>query len=340
MAKTRFETNNALTKKIFEEKLFRDVVKESYFTKFSGSDQSSIVYKKEDLVKSKGDTITFGLRMRLSGAGVTGRQQLEGNEESLTTHSNTVTLERYRHGVRDNGQLDRQRTAFNISAESRQAIQDWGSEKIDKLCFDELVTARTKALYTTSAGNTGATEATAKAALTVANGKLTLPLISFAKTWAQTGGGRAYVPLRPIRVDGKDTFVLLTHPDALYDLKTSSAWQQAQREAEARGKSNPIFSGAVGFWDGVVIHEHENMPIAADAGASSNVPWAKAVLLGAQSLCWADGERPSIVQEKFDYEEEEGYCWRATCGVARSEFNSLEYGSVGLYVARTNVSGV
>jgi hypothetical protein len=46
---------------------------------------NSIVHVKNDLTKSKGDRITYGIRMRLSGAGVTSGQTLEGNEESLVT---------------------------------------------------------------------------------------------------------------------------------------------------------------------------------------------------------------------------------------------------------------
>ena len=36
--------------------------------------------------------VTFGLRMQLSGAGVTENETLEGNEESLTTYSDSIYI--------------------------------------------------------------------------------------------------------------------------------------------------------------------------------------------------------------------------------------------------------
>ena len=252
--------------------------------------------------------------MRLSGAGVTSGQILEGNEERLVTHSNSVTLEQYRHAVRDDGALSRQRAMFSISDESRSAIKDWMSEKVDQLHFDALgigagaTVDPSKIFYKTGASTflaTG-TAATAKAALHATNSLLTLNFISFMKAWAKTGGNRSYIPLRPVKVDGKEYYVLLVHPDALFDLKVSSEWQQAQREAQERGKSNPLFSGAAGVWDGVVIHEHENCAVATDGGGST-VAWTRAAFIGAQALCWAWGQRPEVIQESFDYQNEEGY---------------------------------
>ena len=346
MAKTTFATSDALTKKAWEEKLFRDAVKESYFSKFVGSGADSIVTEKTQLTKDKGDEITIGLRMKLQGAGVTEGQPLEGNEEKLATYSMKVTLKQYRHAVRDDGAMSRKRAMFDISSESESSLKDWMSEKVDQLHFDEVgvgagATANpSKIFYKTSSGvlSTG-TAATAKSALTTADGKLTLNFLSDLKTWALTGGARSYIPLRPVKVEGKPYFVLLTHPDAVYDLRASSEFQQAMREAEIRGKENPLFTGAVAIWDGVVVHAHENCAIATDAGSGSNVPWVKSVFLGAQALCWAWGKRPEVVQKTFDYDNEEGYAIGMIAGVKKSIFNSLDYGSLGVYLSRTNVAG-
>lgn len=347
MAKTTFTTSNELTKKAFSEKLHRDAVKESYFSKFVSQNADSIVTEKTELTKSQGDEITIGLRTRLSGAGVAEGTQLEGNEEALTSYAMKVRLAIHRHGVRDAGAMTRKRAMFDISAESEIALKDWMSEKIDQLAFDALgvgvgaADAPSKIFYKTSAGvlATG-TAATAKSALTVADSKLSLNMISFLKTWAKTGGDRSYIPLRPVKVDGKDYYVLLTHPDAVYDLRADTAFQQAMREAEIRGPQNPLFTGATAIWNGVVIHEHENCAIGTDGGSTTNVPFVKSALLGAQALVWAWGQRPEIVQETFDYQNEIGYGMSVIAGCKRSQFNSLTYGSVGVYLARTNVSGI
>lgn len=338
MAKTIQSTNNALTKKVFDEKLFRDAVKESYFPKFMGGSDSP-VHVKTQLTKTKGDKITFGLRMRLSGAGVVDGQVLEGNEESLTTYSDDVTIRKYRHGVRDNGEIDRQRAVWEMDAEARDSLQDWMTEKIDLLCFNALIDgAGTRAFYRASGTNsTTDTFATAKAALT-ATDKLTPDFISYAKTWAMTGGNRTQPPLVPFRYQGKKYLVMLVHDDAAYDMKQNSTWLQNVRDAMPRGDSHPIFTGALGVHDGVVIHCHENVTIGADAGAGGNVPYCEGALFGAQALCWAWGKKPYTVSKLFDYDEEHGFSVNMLAGVTKTKFNSKDYGTVAMLMARTQIS--
>lgn len=338
MAKTTFATGNALTKKVWEEKLFRDTLKETYFQKFMGDSSDSIVQVNSQLEKSKGDKVTFGLRTRLTGAGVTGSTTLEGNEEKLTSHDYSLTLEMYRHAVRDAGALDRQRAMFSIDEESENALKDWGVEKIDSLCFTALETAPTRVAYLTSATAYATTDTpgTAQAALT-GNSLIVPNFISYVKTLAKTGNDRAFTPIRPVKVKGRAYYVLLVPPDVMYDLKTNSAFQQAMREAEVRGPENPLFEGATAIWDGVVVHEHENVTIATDGGGAS-IAWAKCSLLGAQALCWAWGKRPEVVQDTFDYGNEHGYAWQFIGATGKPVFNSLDYGSLGVYVARTQVS--
>lgn len=339
MAKTSITSAGDNAVRLWNEQLFRDTVKESYFAKFQGKTADSLVQLKSDLDGKQGDRVTFTLRMRLQGDGVTTGQTLEGNEESLTTYTQDLYLARYRHGVRDAGALDRQRPIWDMDTESRSALKDWGSEKIDKLHFEALAASPTKVFYKTSAGTLAtATAATAKAALTATDSKLTLPMISFIKTWAQTGGARTQTPLRPVKVGGKPYYVLLVHPDVTYDLRNDSTYQQAMREAEMRGSENPLFTDAEAVWNGVVVHSHENVTIATDGGGST-VPWAHCHFMGAQSLLWAWGARPKVIAETFDYEEEHGYGWAITAGVAKAKFNSKDFAAMSVYLARTNVAG-
>lgn len=339
MAKTAFETNDPLTKKVWEEKLFRDTVKESYFTKFFGETRDSLVQVNTQLEKQQGDQVTFGIRMRLQGDGVTDTTILEGNEERLQTASFPVVLTYYRHAVRDRGALDRKRAMFSIDDESQAGLKDWGAEKIDKLCFDTLTNTATRYFYLDSSGNpaTTATGGTASAGLSATNSKLTLNFISYIKAWAKTGGNRSIVPLRPVKVSGKEYFILLVHPDVMYDLKTNSAYQQAMRDAQDRGTENPLFTGAAAIYDGVVVHEHENIPIS-NTGGGGSVSWAKCVFMGAQALVWAWGQRPEVVEAEFDYGNEHGFAWGMIAKAGKPQFNSLDYGSVAVYLARTKIA--
>lgn len=354
MALTTFTTNDALTKKIWEEKLFRDALRASYFPKFFGESSSDLVQVNTQLEKSQGDRVTFGLRMRLTGAGVTGSTILEGNEESLSRYDYSLSLVEYAHAVRVRQGIDKQRAMFDINSEAEAAIKDWMSEKIDEICFDALgvgpniastatTNSPTKVFYRTAA-STFASAASFNAARTslsstVSNSTLSLALISTVKAYAKTGGNRTTVPLRPVKVDGKEYYVLLTHPDSMYDLKASSEWQQAQRDAQERGDQNPLFQGAAGVWDGVIIHEHENIAAFTNAAAGST-PWCRAVFMGAQALAFAFGQRPEVVQETFDYQRERGYAVKSIMAAGQPVFNSQSFGCYGVAVTRTNVSGL
>lgn len=341
MAKTAFATDNALTKKLWDEKLFRDAVKETYFQKFMGTTSSALIMEKTELSKGKGDNVSMGLRMRLQGTGVVAGQTLEGNEEALVTYSQNVSLQQYRHAVRDNGAMSRKRAMFSIDEESQQALKDWGTEKIDQLLFDALFASPTKVFINNNATyQHHSTLALAKAAITTAaNSYITPNMISTLKTYAKTGGARSGLttPLRPVKVDGKEYFVLLVHPDVMYTLKIDTTFSQAMREAQERGPSNPLFAGATAIWDGVVIHEHENCPISSDYGTGAIVG-SQGIFMGAQAGLFAWGERPSVVSKKFDYDNENAYSWGMIAKAAKSTFNSKDFGSLGVCFGRLAIS--
>ena len=341
---TNIESGNALTSKLWaleNEKLFRDAMKQSYFLpRFGSTDKNSVVYIKNELEKESGDRITFGIRMRLTGSGVGPGQTLEGNEEQLTLHNYSLNLTRRRHAVRVERGLTEQRIKTQLEPEAKMAIQDWMAEYIDDKLFEALRSTPTVVWYNNNGAPTkGASASAVKSDINSAQDKVTPKLLSAIRTWAITGGNRSQVPIRPIMVDGRKTYIFLAHPDVIYDLKNDSTYAQAQREAADRGKDNPIFTGAVGVWDNVVVHEHENILIGADAGSGSDQPYAECSLLGAQSLCFAFGKRKNqIVTQEFDYKEEVGYSIGLNYGAGKPVFNGKDYGSIGVYVGRTQIS--
>lgn len=346
MSKTAFATTDSETRKLWNEALFRDWQKESYFNRFMGNEMSGLVLSKTELTKQQGDEITFTLIPRLTGDGVTEGVTLEGNEESLDKTSFSVVLEENAHAVRDRGPLDRQRPGFSIDKVSDSAIRVWGAEKIDQKCFDAMDTSPRVVFYTTSDGasyNATSTLATAKTAID-SNESITLDLISYLKTWARTGGDRSQTPIKPVMVEGKPYYILLTHPDALWDLKTSSEWKQAQRDAAERGSKNPLFTGARAIWDGVVIHDHENVTVGSDAGSGGDVAYCQSHFMGQGALSVAWGQRPNVVSETFDYGREHGFGVTMMMAAKKPQFSysgtTRDYGTVMVMSARTNVGGV
>jgi N4-gp56 family major capsid protein len=339
MAKTYIGSSHADVKKAYEEQLFRQLRAETYFTRFAGSGVESMVQEKTQLEKARGDTIQFSLMRNIDDTpGITGSsgKDLTGNEEKLTTTSYSMTLEEYANAVMTDGPLSRKRPFWDMESEHRTAIQGWGRKKLDKLHFEALYAGGfTKEFF----GGSG----TALGNLTT-NDTLTVAKLSKIKPWLMTGGNRSQNPIRPVTVDGRQYFVCLTHPDSLYDLKQEAAFQQAMREAEVRGGQNPLFTGSTAVWDGFIIHEHEGVTIGKNAGATADVPYAKAIILGAQSLLLAFGMRPKIVTEERDFGRYHAYAFDMICRVAKPKFDvnnsgtATDYGCVGLTVARTSIS--
>ena len=340
--KTTFTTSNALTKKVWDERLFRDVEIESYFSRFMSEDENGMVQVQTNLLKSQGDQITFGIVSNLSGDGVTSGQILEGNEEALTSYDYSVSLEQYRHATRTKGKLDVQRAMFSIPDVSRAKLKIWGGEKIDKLLISALLASPTKILYrdgVAGAPSGTSSAATAKTALTAANSKITPNFISALRTWAKTGGAGQTYRIRPIKIEGQEYYVLLVNPAVMYDLRIDATFQMAMKDAQERGKNNPLFRGATAVWDNVVIHETERIPLFTDGGGAA-VTGAFGALMGAQALVWAWGERGETEQETFDYKNEIGWCWQMMSKAGKPKFNSKDYGTVGVVFACTNVTTI
>ena len=343
MAKTTVAQANALTQKAWDEKLFRDAKKFSFFDGFGG-DSMDIIHEKTDKLgtgksgKKPATQVVFGLRMRLSGDGVEEGQTLEGNEEPLTTFDHTLTLKQYRHAVRDNGELDRMRPVYHMDEESRSALQDWGTEKIDALAFDAVQASPTRVFTPASMVPNTTSFASAKTALTSAT-LISTTFLSKLKTYAETGGDRTIIPIRPVNVAGfGKVFVYLTHPDVIYDFTQDSVYQQNLREAMPRAKNHPLFMGAIGLTnDGILLYGHENMNIGTDGGGAS-IAWAQGVFMGQQSMVRAWGKRPKTVAKTFDYDDQHGFAWGMIQRINKPVFDSEDYGSIGAVTTRTQVS--
>jgi N4-gp56 family major capsid protein len=139
--------------------------------------------------------------------------------------------------------------------------------------------------------------------------------------------------IKPLRIDGKDTYVLIMHPYQYSDLKKDPVFKQEARECGDRGKENPIFSGALKMYDGVVIHEHEY--IYAWDGGNSSIPVARAILCGQQAGVIAWGKEVDWVEKSFDYGNKWGISCGAIFGVIKPMFNSKDYGVVSIATAAT-----
>ncbi len=88
-----------LTPTIWDSEFFVEYVRENQFASYMGTAMGSMIQIREDLTTKRGDSVVFPTVRRLIGAGVTGNQILEGNEELLNARSLKLTVGVIRHAV-------------------------------------------------------------------------------------------------------------------------------------------------------------------------------------------------------------------------------------------------
>lgn len=349
MSTTSYGVNDALAVKLWSKKLFQDALKKTYFQKFMGKSSNSLVQIKDETSKGAGDKITVGLRMQLSGAGVQGDGTLEGNEEALTTYNDAVYIDQLRHAVRSAGKMSEQRVPFSVREEAKAGLEDWWSDRLDTWFFNALggYTVQTDTRYT---GNQSATAPTTNRKLfagatatdvgqgstDVFNINLIDKCVERADTVSPT--------LRPIMVGGEKKYVMFLHPYQVYDLRTSTStgqWFDIQKAAMAGGKDSgsPIYTGALGEYNGVVLHAASRVPQGVNS-ASAVTTTRRALFCGAQAALMAYGQGDqggdmSWVEELFDYKNQLGVSAGMIAGLKKSVFNSEDFGviTVSTYAA-------
>lgn len=364
MAITSYGVNDALAVKLWARELNREVRKGLAIAPLIGTGTGSIVQEKTEF-KSKGDKVTIGLRMQLRGAGRTENEVLEGNEESLTTYSDSFFINELVHAVRVKGEntIDVQRVHHNLRDEARSALADWYADRLSLWFFLQMsgytgnsITYRgvSTPLSAVFRGNntitaptanrkifaTGSDDQTVNAATTAT---FSLELIDYAKEKAMLANPK----IRPIRINGEDKYVIYLHPTQVTDLRTSTStgqWLDIQKAAMMGGKvsGNPIYSGALGEYNGVVIRQSEDVVTGVHSSTGAEqANTRRALFLGAQagfigfSSKFSKNSPYKWVEKTFDYDRELGVSAQGLMGMKKAVFNSEDFGviTVSTYAA-------
>lgn len=354
MSVTSYGVNDALAMKAWSRKLAVEVSKATPIAPLIGKSANSIIQWKDELTKDKGDKVTFGLRMQLTGEGVTESEVLEGNEESLTTYSDSLFINELAHAVRvkNEGTIDVQRVPFSLREEAKDGLRDWYADRMSLTFFIHAggYTAPTLdfegATINLSSKYWGFNSPIAPSASRIiraggvagdnllGTGNIfTLDLIDKAVEKAKTANPK----IRPVRVDGGNHYVMYLHPYHVTSLRTDTSdgqWLDIQKAAEKRGRDNPIFTGALGVYNNVILRESEHVVQGVSAADGSKVANARrAVLLGAQSCVASFGmkftpEKYDMREELFDYQRELGVSCHTVFGLKKTVFNAVDFGTI------------
>jgi N4-gp56 family major capsid protein len=360
MAATEFGVNHDLAVKRWSLDLAREAAVQSYLSRFMGQSNDALIKIKKELQKAAGDKITVGLRMKLSGDGIEGDNQIEGTsaEEALSFYADSVLIDQRRKGTKSKGKMSEQRVPYNIRKEGRDALGVWFGEDTDQQGFMYLSGARgvnsdfhVSTAWSGRAGNSLQSpnsenliyggDASAKNDLDSSD---TMSRAIVERLVVKAGTQDPMI--QPFMVEGEKKFVLIMHPFQAYSLRTSTStddWLEIQQTAGKRGETNLIYKGSLGDLAGVVLHQHRNVIRFSDYGAGENLAAARALFLGAQAaiIGWGGNGGPgrySWHEEMDDRGNALAITAGAIYGMKKCRFNSKDFGviAVDTYAADPN----
>lgn len=303
-----------LVQKYWAKKLWKSIVDNSYFTKFTGEGSNFIIQRVEDLKKNAGDMVRIPLRLKLDGVPVMDDNILEGNEEAMEFRAFDVTIHQYRHAVKLKGKFEEQKTDIRLRSEAKDALTDYWTEFLDVHIFKKLADNPTpdRRVFPDMT-------ITSDAAITAGPGhEFSTDIIGVAKRIAMLSEPK----IRPIKVNGANRYVIVIDSYQARDLRKDEKWINAQESANIRGETNPIFSGALGIWEGVVVHEAENAGKLRTPTGDGGTMVGHAMLLGAQAGVLAVAKEMSWVEKSFDYANQYGVSFSIILEAAKSKFKN------------------
>jgi N4-gp56 family major capsid protein len=356
MAEYVQSTSAALTPKLWSKKLAIEALRATWIYKFMGDDDNSLLQVKNELTKTAGDTITYGLRMQLQADGVLGDATLEGDEEALTLYSDAIIINQLRNAVKVTGRMTQQRSLYDLRNECFGALRDWWAQRMDQAFFNQICgyVAQTNVAYTGQQACIAPDQAHYVSAdagvfgdenISSAN-IFNLQMLDRAKERARTlqpnntSATTIGVPIRPIRIKGEEFYVAFLHPYQVTDLRTAStaagSWYDIQKAAMTGGlvKDNPIFDGALGVYNGIILHEAQRITNGCNSSTSASIPTVRrAVLCGAQAAQLAFGrnsgpEKMDWNEETFDFGNQLGVAAGCILGIKKTTF-PVTYSSGG-----------
>jgi N4-gp56 family major capsid protein len=139
-------------------------------------------------------------------------------------------------------------------------------------------------------------------------------------------------------VDGQPKYVLIIHPFTATEMRTATGadnWREITALARERSASNPLYTGALGEYAGVIIHVSEYIPRQISSPLTYNI------FLGAQAGCiafgnaWKRRQRGlgkgsyfSWHEDVDDYGNEEGIGVASIFGIKKTVYNSVDYATI------------
>lgn len=322
-----------------------------------GDGDDSIIQRKKEIEKGKGDKVTFNLRARPTQKGISSSQRAEGNAESLSFYADSLLVEEqgFNFGAPSDMTIDAQRIPFNLREQCKNANRDAWVDRMSAVFFNQMCgytpanteSATSGLLYTglnpvtAPAAGSGFTRQIWQGASTNdeslgSSDTFTVALIDRAKEAAKTGNNK----VRPIMIGGKEKYVMYIHTAQETALRTSTSlggWQDITKFSYSGVdvSKNPLYSGALGEYNGVILRSSQDVtPGVHHTSGASVANTRRSILLGAQAaVCaygtkYTEGRRYRWSEELLDHGRLLEVATFSIWGLKKAVFNGTDHGVV------------
>lgn len=293
--------------------VYEEAQRKMFWAQFEGAEGSGMpVIRKDDFTKEALDTIKITSIKQLTGSGVTGSSTLQGNEEQLSLVQGSLTVDWVRYAVATDRRTAK-RSFLDILPTSSGLLANKMALGMDNAIFTAFGTATT-ALYAGDASSTATLDASDILSTTTLN-----------KIKTYMGNSKA-TPLQ--MSNGKSYYGIVIHENDAYNLRQDPVWNQAQRDANVRGETNPIFDGSMGVYNGMIIFVNN--------GVSNSSSKSKCIAFGGESIFRGYGLMPQFQTQSADYNFQQGVAIEAIYGSKLNNDVNTNFAVIETYAADPN----
>jgi N4-gp56 family major capsid protein len=368
MARTAILPTDPAAVKVWSAKVALDAKKKSFWDKMTGGEQDALpVVAKTDLESGAGDEVTTTLIAKLRGQPIQGDEKSTGREQKLSHYTHKMRIDKHRQVVNLGDVMAQKRVRHNIAEQCRARLSDYIAEVQDEQCHMTASGARgvgdefshypvgfagfPNALLAPDAAHwqvgDGLTKATLLTTSLLGTAVIDRANVRAKKMFAVEGTKGAR--MEPVSIDGEKSFIFLTAPESMYDLRREvgdAGWLTLEKaKAAAVGAKSPIFMAGDAYYNGVLVTEHENCVKFSDYGAGGTFNAVRNLFLGAHAVAVAHGTKGQKGNVRFDLEEsdldhgeEQVIIVRMIAGFDKTRYNGMDFGVQSVDTAYTTIS--